>query len=160
MLADFCESAWPLPHFQSLHPLPVCDWHPSSCYPACGFKGEWVCICTSSFFHCPNSHWVYSQNLCSFIFPDTGTLGFRVWPEAGLTCSQGVPLISIHHTRMWGCPFCLATFPPLHPQLAATTLISTHPDFLSSPLLPIWINTVSLNPWLSDICTVMGGGSW
>ena len=68
LLADFQGLAWPLPPFQSLCPLLICNWRPFSCCPGCGSQDGWVCICTGSFFHHPNPHWVYSQKLSGFLF--------------------------------------------------------------------------------------------
>ena len=54
----------------------------------------------------PPPHWVYRQKWWGFIFLSVGALGCVVWPGAGLTCSQGVSLIFIHHMWMWVCPLC------------------------------------------------------
>ena len=45
LLADFWGISWLSPYFQSLHPLPVCDWCLSSCCPGCGSQVRWVCMC-------------------------------------------------------------------------------------------------------------------
>ena len=54
------------------------------------------------------------------------------------------------------------------PTPAAATLLSPpattlphplHPGCPSSPLLPVWMNVCSLNPWLSDFHTVQFSGS-
>ena len=96
LLAHFWGLVRTLPHFQSLHPLPVYAWCPISCYPG-SFQGGWFCISTGSFFLSLPPHWVYNQKLCSFIFPSAEALGCMVWPRAGLTGSKSVPLIFIHH---------------------------------------------------------------
>ena len=129
--------AWPLSCFQSLHPLPICNWHHSSCCPGCGSQSGWVCMYTGSFFHHPKPHWVYSQKLCSFIFSGSGALGCTIWPMDGLTSPQGVPLIFIHQTWLWGC---------LIQQLLLLQQVHSSP----TPYVHI-----ALNPWLLDFCTVL-----
>ena len=34
--------------FQSLHTLPICYWHPSTCCPGSESQSGWVCICSKS----------------------------------------------------------------------------------------------------------------
>ena len=46
-LPGFWRFAWPSPCFQLLHPLPVCDWHPSSSCPDADSQSGWGCVVLS-----------------------------------------------------------------------------------------------------------------
>ena len=39
-----------------------------------------------SFFCCPNPHWFLQPEVMGIYLPGTGTLGYVVWPGAGITC--------------------------------------------------------------------------
>ena len=87
---------------------------------------------------------------CPFLL--AGILGSAVWHWAGITCSQGVPLIFIHYTWMWDCLFCWP-LPPCHLASSPTSLHHNTttplcPDSLSPPHLPVWMNIASLNSLL------------
>ena len=74
--------------------------------------------------------------------PGTGTLVCAVWPGAGIAHSQGIlPHFYPPHVNV-GLPIPPATAtspPPKHCPLC--------PSSPSPPLLPIWMNMASLNPW-------------
>ena len=74
-------------------------------------------------------------------FPDAGTLGFVVWLGAGISHSQGIPT-DLFTTHKCGT-ICSTTATSQHHTVSPC--ISVTP-----PLLPIWMNVASLNPWLLD----------
>ena len=74
LLPDSWGLAWHLPHFQSLHPLPICDCCPSSCCPDCPRVGGFVYVPGSPAKSAVLSATLtptgfYSQKIRSFIFP-------------------------------------------------------------------------------------------
>ena len=85
---------------------------------------------SGSYFCHPNPHRFLQPKVMVIYLPNDGTLGCVVWPGAGLIHSQGIL--------------------PIHSASATTTY---PPIFMILPLLPIWMNVVSLNPWLSDFHT-------
>ena len=126
-------------HFQSFHPFPIWNWHPSSCSPGGGSQsGRFGFVLgllgplnglsqgTSSFFCCLNPHWFLQSEIRRLYFPGTGTLGYTV--------AQG-----------WDCwlPSYPSQFYPPHvivgpPVLPATLLLPPHYRTTSSPpYLPI-----------------------
>ena len=104
---------------------------------------------SSSFFYCPNPHWFSQSEVVGIYLPRAGNLGCTVWPGAGTTCSQGIPP-NFYPLHMSVGPPVLLLLLPLHatPHLCASLPISTIP-----PLLPVWMNVASSNPWLSDFHT-------
>ena len=72
--------------------------------------------------------------------PGAGTLGCAVWPGVGLTHSQGM-FPDFYPSHVDGGP--PLPIPPLPPPPLCTTHLLTSP-----PLLPVWMNVASLNPWL------------
>ena len=145
-----------MPHFQSLHPLPASNWHPSSC--CLGAEFQWGLLCMSpesvkghlrrvsescSFFHCPNPHCFYSHKLWGFIFWSwNAELGGLDWGWNHL-----LPRYPSHFLSTTS--ECGTTH-----STAATPLRACPPVSASLPLLPIWMNVTSLILWLSDIHTV------
>ena len=85
------------------------------------------------------------------LFPGAGTLGYAVWPGVGIACAQSIPPDS-YPPRVNVGQFIL--LPPLH-----ATPYPLCPDSLALPLLPVWMNVASLNPWLLDFHTVRFSGS-
>ena len=67
---------------------------------------SWV---TCSFFHHPNPHWFLLPEVMRLYLPSTGSLGWAVWPGAGITYSQGIPPDF--------CPPHVNVGPPLPPPL-------------------------------------------
>ena len=161
--------AWLSPYFQSVPSLPICDQPPSSCCPGaeprvdgfvyilgpCGsFKQS--LLRDQQFIlppQLPNSHWFLQPEVMSLYYPSPGTLGCAVWPGVGLTHSQGM-FPDFYPSHVDGGP-PLPIPPLLPPPLCTTHLLS------SPPLLPVWMNVASLNPWLwnfiqSDSLTLLG----
>ena len=72
--------------------------------------------------------------------PGAGTLGCVVWAGAGIACCQGIPpdfyppYVNVRPFVLW----------------ATLRLCASLPVSVTPPLLPIWMNVASLNPWLSD----------
>ena len=97
-LPGFWRFAWHSPHFQSLHPLPIHAWHPSSCWPGAESQSGWGCIHSqttwalfsgvswksSSFFCRPNPHWFLQPDVMGIYLPSAGTLGYVIWPGTGI----------------------------------------------------------------------------
>ena len=106
------------PHFQSLHPLPICNWHPSSCCAGVESQSGYVCYvlrpCGSfkqsllkvqQLLPCPKPTGFYNQKLWGFI-----SLVMEPWAvQSGLGLGSLTPKfsppISIHHMPMWDHPF-------------------------------------------------------
>ena len=75
-----------LAYFQALPPIPVCCWHPSSCFSGAESQSRWVCVHsramwvlwtvsweTGSFFHHAILHWFLQPEVMRFYIPSTGT---------------------------------------------------------------------------------------
>ena len=147
----------------------VCNWSPSSCCPgvsnpniggsACilGPRGSfnWTFLRDLQFLWL-HQHplFFYSQKLWSFISqcwkPGLCSLAWG-WDGSLPRC----PSWFLSTTRECGTThsagYCHC--------LAATILCPLCPGSRSPPLLPIWMNISSLNPWLSDFHTVWFSGS-
>ena len=156
LLPGFWKFAQHLPFFQSLLPLPVCNWNPSSCCPGGESQSGWDCIHLSpcgplkqtllrnwQFLPLPQPPLVFTARSYGALSPGVGTLGCMIWPGAGITGSQGVPP-DIYPP---GLPI-LPLPPPLH---ATPCLLASLPISTSLPLHQM--NVASLNPWLSDFHT-------
>ena len=80
--------------------------------------------------------------------PGTGTLGCVVWPGSGILHSWGIPpdFYPPHVNVGQTIPL------PLHAPLS---LCTSAPIPTSLPLLPVWMNVATLNPWLSDFHTAL-----
>ena len=105
---------------------------------------KWTLLETGSFFCHPNPHWFLQPEVMRLYFPSFETLICVVWPGAGITHSPGVPPgFYLPHMNMG--PLIL---------LATAALCPLWPGSPSLPLLLIWMNNSSLNPWLSDFHTV------
>ena len=161
----FWGFAWYLLHFQLLHPLPIYDWHPSSCCHSLESQNGWVCVCfktvwalqvefpenlaVSSAVPLPTAF--YSQKLWGFIFQALEPQAVQSSLGLGLLDPKVSFLIFIHHMIMWDhlCLFCC------HHCLSVQYHVSLplHPISISLPILPIWMNVASLNPWLQDFHT-------
>ena len=85
-----------------------------------------------SFFCHPKPHWFLQPELMGTYLPGSGTLAWVVWCGAGSFVPKVSFLIFIHHTCVWDHVFCIS---------------------MSLPLLPIWMNVISLISWLSDFHT-------
>ena len=157
-----------LPHFQSLPPFPICDWHLSSCYPGAEFQNVGFAYfqdCVGplnglsgeigSFFHCPNPHWFLQPEVLRHYFPVTEPWATQSGVGLGLLApQQSLQFLSTTHE----CETALSTGSHHH-CLATPTLCPPHPRSPALPLLPIWMNIFSLNPWLLDFHTVHSSGS-
>ena len=82
-----------------------------------------------------------------------GTLACAVWSWAGIVSSQDIP----HDFYL---PLTTVELPVpilLPPCLSAPHYVSLPlcPCSTSLPLLPVWMNVASLNPWLLDFHTVL-----
>ena len=135
-------------HFQSLHPLPVCNWRPSSCFPGVSQSG-WVCICLKTVWAlsvnfpenpeassaAPTPTGFYSQKLWGFIFPALEPWTVRSGLGLGSLAPKVSLLIFIHHTSMWDhpCQFC-------HCHHCCCCLSSPHYVSMSPPFPPVWMN--------------------
>ena len=138
--------SWHSPWCQSLQYLPICYWFPSSCCPGAESQREWVYVSPKSFagslggvswgshsFFChPRPHWFLQAEVMGTYLP--GTLSWVVWSGAGIPRSRGIP-------------------PNFHPRHMDVRLLHSTPLHMSLPLLPVWMNVASLNPWLSDFHT-------
>ena len=82
--------------------------------------------------------------------PGAGTLGSVVQPGAGIAHSQGIPLNFYPPYVNVG-----SSVPPPLPLSAPPHLFTSLTAFTVPPLLLIWINVASLNPWLLDIHTAL-----
>ena len=87
----------------------------------------------------------YSQEFRSFIFPALEPWAMR----SGLGLAPQVALMWTAHSS----GFCLCHL------LTAAIQYPLHPGSPSPPLLLVWMNMSSLNPWLSDFHTVLFFGS-
>ena len=145
-------------HFQSLHPLPKCNWHPSSCCPGSTSQSGWVCICSRTMgpfkwtllrdwqflplLKPPLGFTARSYQALFFWHWNPGLCGL-VWGWDSLLprCSSWF----LSTTREYGtaCSFCCQSHCYC---LIATTPHCLCPGFPSLPLLPIWMNISSLNP--------------
>ena len=108
---------------------------------------------TSSFFHHLKPHWFLQPEVMRIYLPTTGTLGSTVQPGAGITLSPGIPPHVFSTTCERG-PTCSTSH---HRHLTTTTACRLAPA-PSPTLLPVWMNIVSLYPWLLDSHTVRVGG--
>ena len=107
----------------------------------CGpFKQSFLKV--PQFFCHPNPHWFLQPEVTGIYLPSVGTgLGLgSLAPKVSL-------LIFTHHTWMWHCP-C-----PICSHLSVPHLISSPLPHLR-PLLRVWMNVASLNPWLLNLHTV------
>ena len=78
--------------------------------------------------------------------PGSGSLGWAVSCRSVITHSQGIPPnFYLPHVDVG---------PPSVPWLCASPCCASPHVTASPPLLPIWINVASLNPWLLDFHTV------
>ena len=98
-LPGFWRFVQPSPCFQSLHLLSVCNWHPSSSCPGGETQSGWVCLCLcgpcklwkyGSLFPLLQPPLVFQLGVMGIYLPDFGTLGWAVWPRAGIACSQSI----------------------------------------------------------------------
>ena len=80
--------------------------------------------------------------------PRAGTLGCAVQPGAGIAHSQGIPLNFYPPYVNVG-----SSVPPPLPLSAPPHLFTSLTAFTVPPLLLIWINVASSNPWLLDFHT-------
>ena len=96
------------------------------------------------FFHCHNPYCFLQPEVIGISLPGAGTLGCTVWPGAGITCSQGIPPEFYPPHMNVGLSILLRPS-PLH---AVLHLGASPPISATLPLLPIYMNVASLNPWL------------
>ena len=116
-LPGFWGVAQHLPYFQLPHPLPLCGWHFSSCYPGIECQSGWVCICFKTMralwalfsenlsvsATVPTPTGFYSQKLWGFIFPVLEPLAVQSCLGLGsLTSEVSLPNF-IHHMWTWDC---------------------------------------------------------
>ena len=87
-----------------------------------------------------------------FYLPGAGTLGSAVCPGTGIARSQGIPPDFCLPPVNEGLP---VPVPLLQPLRAPPHLLAFLPIPEPSPLLLVWTNVASLNPWLSDLHTVL-----
>ena len=99
----------------------------------------WRLLRMFSFSHWPNIHWFLQPDVMATYLLGTGTLGWIVWWGSGIPRSWGFPPNFYPPHMGVGLPLpCLHTF----------LCIS-----MSLPLLLVWMNRTSLNPWLLDCHT-------
>ena len=105
-----------LPWCQTLQPLPVCQWYPSSFQPSAGARGnesEQVSPCVGSlrgtawvsrsFFHWLNPHWILHPEVVGTYLPGTAALGWGSGVRLELLTPE-ISLLNIHHTWVWDQP--------------------------------------------------------
>ena len=102
---------------------------------------------SGSFFCHPNLHWLLQPQVVGDYLPGAGTLGCVVWPGAGIAGSQGIPPDFYLPRVNVGLSIPLLLQLPLHATLPL------RPVSVTQPLLCIWMNVASLNPWLLDFHT-------
>ena len=128
------------PSFQSLHPLPIWDWCPSSCCPSGGSQSWWVCISSRTVW----ALWMDSPEkpaVSSFTPTLTGFYSQKLWGFIPQRWNPGL------HNLAWGWDRLLLRYPswfyPLHVNmrlpvpLATTTTALLLPQCILSPWLPI-----------------------
>ena len=170
----FWRLAWHSSHFQSLHPLPICNWHLSSCCPGadsqvdrsayilglCGtFKHtlpKWPAVSSAA----PNPTVFIAVNY-EALFPSAGTLGCVVWPGAWIAPKVSLPIF-IHHTWMWDplyryCHFSMtqAISSPLWPPISTPP---THMDeycFFKSLLVRLPYSSIFWQFWVFFVLRVV-----
>ena len=103
----------------------------------------------SSLFHCPYPDWFLQSGVTRIYLHDTGTLGCVVWPEAGIALSKGIPPDFYPPHMNVGLPVPLL----LPPLCTIPCLCASPPASMTLPILPVWMNVASLNPWLLDFNT-------
>ena len=160
-----CHSA----HFQSVHHLPICHWHPLAStwvetprvngyaffLGPCGFF-KWTLPTDQQFILPPQLPLVFTANSYKALF-------FQHW-NPGLHCLAWV--------WDWLLPRYPSWFYPPHMNMGLHVLLAPSPTPLcclhtkfSGPRLhrstpsTIWVNITSLNPWLLDFNTVRFSGS-
>ena len=165
-LSDFWRFAWHSSHFQSLQPLPICSWWPSSCCPGVESQSRWV---------------AYVLSLCgSFKLSFSKIWQFLALPQPPLlfTARSCGDSSSWHWNPQlcslaWGWDRLLPRYPSrflsttrecgtagAHSAAAAAAAAVSMPHCSSSPLRPpthlygCGCMKDSLNPWLSDFHTV------
>ena len=155
-----------LPHFQSLPPLPYVagsllatvlvlnprvGWFAYILGPCGSFK--WIFLRDQKFLLPHQCPLIFTARSYEALFLRTGTQGCVVWPGAGIACSPGVPpSFYLPHMNVQP-PFHSPLLPPL-PLLLPHCVLSAPapclcPGSLSPPVLSVWMNISSLNPWLS-----------
>ena len=162
------ETCLALAPFLVTSPLPVYNWHPSSCPSGCS-QSRWVYIHSRArrpfkpplpkdqqFIPLPQPPPVFtasSYESSSFWCWNPGLCGLA---GAGIAHSQGIHPNFINHMWMWDCPVPPVISLPL-PHYHHT--MSSQPQIPSPPLLPIWMNVASLHFWGLDFHTVQHSGS-
>ena len=81
--------------------------------------------------------------------PGAGTLGYVVWPGAGIAGSQDIPP-GFYPPYANVAPSHIPPPPALYGHFVFAPL-----HLATLPLLPIWMSVASLNPWLSDFHTAL-----
>ena len=112
---------------------------------------KWTLLRDWQFLLLPQPPLVCKPEVMMLYFPGTGTLGYTVWPRAGMACSPGVPPGFYPPQVNMGPPILPAT---------ATAALPLLPYYILSAPVPISappthrMNISSLNPWFSNFHTV------
>ena len=141
--------AWLLPHFQSLPPLPVSDWSPSSRCPGADSLSGWDCICSRTLWAL--FKWTLQRDW-QFLLPPQPSLVFTTRGYEALFSWHWNPDLPGVVWSWDSClPSCPSSFYPLHvnvgPLIPPAAITSLHHTVSFQPLLPVYMNVSSLNPW-------------
>ena len=97
------------------------------------------------FLPLPKPPLVFTARSYETLFPQCWNPGLCSWPGAEIPHSQGVPPDFYQLHVNWHCPYCCC-----HCPLSGTTPCPLCHGSLALPLLSVWMNMASLNPWLLD----------
>ena len=167
LLADFRGLAWHLPCFQSLHPLPICDWRPSSCCPGCGSQSGWVCLhCRLSWESGSPEFLQLPQRALIFTARSYEALFFLVLEPLGVWSDLGRDLLThkmspwfLSTTREFGtacsasaslppaCHHCATSSLPWHPGSDPSTCLDRY-SFLKSLVVGLLYSSIFWQFWV------------